>query len=81
MSDLKDNPYLIGCPCCGTTICAQCATYATQLSPDGLCGCEECDRYASRVRSAWTKHLATYDHETVDEDQARHRRWIEGLRS
>jgi hypothetical protein len=70
---LKENPYLIGCPCCGVAICSKCAGYEEKTSPDGLCGCSECVAYVRRVNRAWTKHLGTYDHTFVNAEQQRHR--------
>lgn len=61
----QENPYLAFSPCCGQTICLQCVRFDEQSNRE-RCGCERCGREIISLRYRRKKHLATYDHSTVD---------------
>jgi hypothetical protein len=51
-----DNPRNISCPACHFVVCARCAALEDRMSPDGLCGCEECQRFLKRTQRAYRAH-------------------------
>jgi hypothetical protein len=58
--EMKDNPYLAVCPCCGAMICLKCVEIGERLG--ALCGCEECNARQRRLEKRERDHLAQYDH-------------------
>ena len=59
---LKDNPYEVWCPECGKSFCFICARYDMNNNGDGFGSDEEMLRYYRGVRARRKKHMATFDH-------------------
>lgn len=54
---MVENPHEALCPSCQATICLRCAAFEVKTSPDGLDGCEDCERFLKRTQRAWRKHM------------------------
>ena len=59
---MSENPHEAFCPNCAATICLRCAALETKMNPDGLDGCEDCQRFLKRTQRALRAHLER-DHE------------------
>ena len=58
------NPHEATCPSCEATICLRCIALEKRLDPDGLDGCEDCERGVKRTLKARAAHLEK-DHDTA----------------
>ncbi len=68
-AEKQDNPYLALCPCCGEFICLKCVEIDAKF--EGLCGCDECNRYQRRLEARQAAHIAKYDHAIIQEREGK----------